>query len=189
MLKLATIAAASGLMLSTALAQTSPPATSSPTSPSATTNMNQTPPAGAQMTPAPATRADTVATSNQPISAQKPDQMLASKFKGTDVLGPDDQKVGDINDILFAKDGKVEAYVVSVGGFLGMGAKEIALPPGSFQVVAGKDNDPNDMKLKISMTKDELQSAANFEKYDPPRTTTGTGGTVSRPAGAGAPAR
>jgi sporulation protein YlmC with PRC-barrel domain len=179
MLKLATVMAASGLMLSTALAQSSPPAT----------NMNQTPPAGAQSTPAPGPRANTTATSGQAITAQKPDQMLASKFKGTDVLGPDDQKVGDVNDILFDKDGKIEAYIVSVGGFLGMGAKEIALPPNSFQLVAGKDNDPNEMKLKISMTKDQLQSAANFEKYNPPRTTTGSGAPATRPAGAPAPVR
>jgi len=50
------------------------------------------------------------------VTAQKPDQWLASKFKGTDVLGADNQKSGDVTDILFDKDGKIEAHVVSVGG-------------------------------------------------------------------------
>ena len=44
--------------------------------------------------------------------SQKPDQWLASNFKGTDVLGPDDKKIGDVTDILFDKNGKIEAYVV-----------------------------------------------------------------------------
>ena len=61
------------------------------------------------------------------VSTQKPDQWLASKFKGTDVLGSDNQKIGDVSDILFDKTGKIEAFVISVGGFLGVGSKEVAL--------------------------------------------------------------
>ena len=48
---------------------------------------------------------------------------MASKFKGTDVIGTDDQKIGDVSDILFDKSGKIEAYVVGVGGFLGIGVQ------------------------------------------------------------------
>ena len=57
------------------------------------------------------------------INSQRQDQYLASKFKGTDVIGTDDKKIGDVSDILFDKDGKIEAYVVGVGGFLGIGAE------------------------------------------------------------------
>jgi uncharacterized protein YrrD len=89
------------------------------------------------------------------------------------VLGADNQKVGDVTDLLFDKDGKVDAYIVSVGGFLGVGSKEVALAPSAFQVVPG-DNKSSD-KLKISMTKDQLQQAANFEPYNSTRTTTGAG--------------
>ena len=38
-------------------------------------------------------------------------------------MGADNKKIGDVSDILFDKNGKIEAYVVSVGGFLGMGAQ------------------------------------------------------------------
>ncbi len=103
------------------------------------------------------------------VTTQKPDQWLASKFKGTDVLGSDNQKIGDVTDILFDKSGKIEAYVVSVGGFLGIGAKDVALPPSAFQVVKGQNNEAD--KLKVAMNKDDLKSAANFEPYNPPRTT------------------
>jgi len=106
------------LMVSGALAQ-------SPSSPS-----SSSPPAAAQSQPA-AGKADFVA-------SQKPDQWLASKFKGTNVVGTDNQSIGAVSDILFDKTGKIEAFVVSVGGFLGVGSKEVALAPSSFDVIAGQ---------------------------------------------------
>ena len=118
------------------------------------------------------------------ISAQKPDQWLGTKFKGTDVLGSDNQKIGDVSDILFDKSGKIEAYVVSVGGFLGIGSKDVALAPAAFQVVPGDPNSATNKspKLKTSMTKDQLKEAANFEPYKEPRATTGSTG-APRPSG------
>lgn len=113
------------------------------------------------------------ASADRVISSQSPDQYLASKFKGTDVLGQDNKKIGDVSDILFDKDGKIEAYIVSVGGFLGMGAKDVALAPSAFEVVPG--NDKSSDKLKLSMTQDELKQAQNFEPYKAPQTTTGSG--------------
>jgi uncharacterized protein YrrD len=116
--------------------------------------------------------------SAQFINTQKPDQWLASKFKGTDVGGADNEKIGDVSGIMFDKAGKIEAFIVSVGGFLGMGAKDVALAPAAFQVVAGDKSKNESDKLKLaSMTKDQLKQAANFEPYNPPRTTTGMGGS------------
>ena len=167
-------AAIGALMVSGALAQ-------SPTSPPKDT---ATPPPAAQSEPAkPSTPAAQPVADSKPAAAsdkaafvgsQKPDQWLATKFKGTDVLGADDQKIGDVSDILFDKSGKIDAFVVSVGGFLGMGAKEVALAPSAFNVVAGSNGSAD--KLKIAMTKDELKAAQNFARYEPPRpaATTGT---------------
>ena len=126
------------------------------------------------------------------VSSQKPDQWLASKFKGTDVLGSDNQKIGDVSDILFDKTGKVEAFVISVGGFLGVGSKEVALAPSSFDVVPGTNGAAD--KLKLSATKDQLKDAQNFARYEPARSaTTGTGsssgmGVGMRPSGGTTPA-
>jgi hypothetical protein len=159
--KLLISTAVSGLMLSSALAQSS-------MSPASDAGMKSGSASGAAV-----------------ISAQKADEWLASKFKGTDVLGPDNQKVGDVSDVLFSKDGKIDAYIVSVGGFLGVGSKDVALAPSAFQVVPGDDK--NSDKLKISMTKDQLKEASNFEYSNSSRTTTGAGSASSGP-GAMAPA-
>ena len=118
------------------------------------------------------------------INSQRQDQYLASKFKGTDVIGADDKKIGDVSDILFDKGGKVEAYVVGVGGFLGIGSKEVALAPTAFQVVPGDKSKNESDKLRLSMTKEQLKEAANFEPYKEPRQTTGMGATT-RPLGSG----
>jgi sporulation protein YlmC with PRC-barrel domain len=118
----------------------------------------------------PATPAASAA-KGQVITEQKSDQLLASKFKGTDVMGSNNEKIGDVNDILFDKDGKILAYVVGVGGFLGIGSKDVALSPTSFQVMPA--NDKESMKLKLSMTKDELKTAADFKPYKEATSTTG----------------
>jgi sporulation protein YlmC with PRC-barrel domain len=128
------------------------------------------------------------------VNSQRQDQYLASKFKGTDVIGTDDKKIGDVSDILFNKDGKIEAYVVGVGGFLGIGSKDVALAPTAFQVVSGDKSKNESDKLRLSMTKDQLKEAANFEPYKEPRQTTGMGATTrplgspASPAGPGTPA-
>ena len=72
------------------------------------------------------------------------------------MVGTDDKKIGDVSDVLFDKDKKILAYIVGVGGFLGIGAKDVAIDPASFQAVPGKD--ATDFKLRLSMTKDELKS-------------------------------
>ena len=131
------------------------------------------------------TRASPSASSAKFVNSQRQDQYLASKFKGTDVIGTDDKKIGDVSDILFDKDGKIEAYVVGVGGFLGIGSKDVALAPAAFQVVPGDKSKNESDKLRLSMTKDQLKEAANFEPYKEPRATTGMGAatTTTRPLG------
>lgn len=175
--------AVSALMLSGAFAQTTP---SSP-APS-------TPPAAAQDDQSKPAATDTQSAGDQAkngkpqmVAEQKPDQFLASKFEGTDVMGDDDKKIGDVSDVLFDKEGKIEAYVISIGGFLGVGAKAIALAPSSFEVIAGDQSKGEADKLKLSMNKDQLTQAQDFKPYQPPRaTTTGTGGGMGgSPLGGG----
>ena len=109
---------------------------------------------------------------NRLIAAQMADEWLASKFKGTDVIGLDGTKIGSVDDLLFDRSGTIKAIVVGVGGFLGIGAKDVALGFKEFQVVAGKDGNAD--QLKLGMTKEELTAAAEFKPYEPPRPTVST---------------
>ena len=195
--------ALSALALSGAMAQsnpststtpsTPPAATSSPAGSNSSTDMNKSSTSGASSTTTPSSSASSsgMTTSGAKfVSTQSPDQWLASKFKGTDVVGSDDKKIGDVSDMLFNKEGKIEAFIISVGGFLGVGSKDVALAPTAFEVVKGKEGSSD--KLKLAMSKDELKQAQNFEPYHSPATTTGAGsakpgsmgGSATRPAGA-----
>ena len=66
--------------------------------------------------------------STQFLTEQDKNQFRASKFVGLAIYGQDDQRIGDINEILIDSTGSAKAVVVGVGGFLGIGEKNVALP-------------------------------------------------------------
>lgn len=51
----------------------------------------------------------------------------ASKLMGLDVYNDNNEKLGDVNEIILDKSGKVAAVVIGVGGFLGMGEHDVAV--------------------------------------------------------------
>jgi hypothetical protein len=173
-------AAVSALMVSGALAQANPPASSAP--------------AKADAAPIDSTKF---------IPAQSADQWVFSKFKGTDVLGPDNAHIGAVNDMLFDKNGQILGMIVGVGGFLGIGEKNVAIDMSAFQVVPGdsgttgaggnamtsnRSNDPTHVKLKVSWTKDQLKNAPDFQYYKPASRTSAAPSGASPTTGMGRPA-
>src|SRR3954454_6645590 len=90
-----------------------------------------TAPALAQTSPAPTSPPASNAPSGmsgQFITQQSPSQWRASKLVGVDVHGTDNAKIGDIREVLVTRDGATEAVVIGVGGFLGIGEKDVAVP-------------------------------------------------------------
>ena len=93
---------------------------------------------GAGQAPAPAgqpaqTQPEQAAPSGgQFIDKQSIDEWRAPKLVGVDVYGADNKPIGKIKDILISHDGSAKAVVIGVGGFLGIGAKDVAVP---FQLV------------------------------------------------------
>ena len=138
--------AAAALVAGSAVAQS--PAPNSPKAPPAQKAEPMPPAAGAQGT-------------RQFVTQQATDQWLATKFKGTDVIGSNNEKIGDVNDILFDRNGRIMAYVIGVGGFLGIGSKDVALAPAAFQLQPATDRD--ELKLKLTMTRDDLKNAPEFK--------------------------
>jgi sporulation protein YlmC with PRC-barrel domain len=59
----------------------------------------------------------------------------SSKMIGLNVYNEQNDKLGDINEIILDKDGKVLGYVVGVGGFLGMGEHDILVEPSKIKFV------------------------------------------------------
>lgn len=91
-------------------------------------------------------------------------QVLASNLIGKAVYsgqGENANKVGDVNDVLMSSDGKAQAVVIGVGGFLGIGEKDVAL---EFNRLNWTTEKGNDRRLSIAATKDELQNAPAFRR-------------------------
>ena len=57
------------------------------------------------------------------ITMQNPDQLVFSKFKGTNVLGPNDERIGDVSDMLFDKSGKIQGSWSAWAAFSASGRK------------------------------------------------------------------
>jgi sporulation protein YlmC with PRC-barrel domain len=89
-----------------------------------------------------------------------------TNFYKQNVYDPSDNKIGDIDDVLIDKAGNVSAMIVSVGGFLGMGEKDVAIP---FSDVHASEKN-NKWYLVLNTTKDALKTAPGFT-YDKTRTT------------------
>jgi sporulation protein YlmC with PRC-barrel domain len=62
------------------------------------------------------------------LTEQAENHISVNDFMGQAIYTADDQSIGDINDLLVEKDGGIVAAVVGVGGFLGIGEKNVAIP-------------------------------------------------------------
>ncbi|MFD9901112.1 PRC-barrel domain-containing protein [Mesorhizobium sp. NPDC059025] len=136
----------------------------------------------------PGTDANTVG-SIQP----KDGQVLATNFISQSVYESDKADaatVGKVNDLIFTPEGKIEAAVVGVGGFLGVGEKDVAVSPDQLQMATRSDGKT---WLVMKASKDQLNSAPAFDRNKlaegvaPGASDSGTtapagGGTASPPA-------
>lgn len=88
--------------------------------------------------------------------------LTAEELIGTNVYGPNDEFVGVIGDFALAEDGKmIDAVIVDVGGFLGIGAKEVAIGYDNLDFAVDANNN---RFLLINATKDQLEAQAEFNR-------------------------
>jgi sporulation protein YlmC with PRC-barrel domain len=105
----------------------------------------------------------------QPMSSGRTELMTSVPAKSVtvadwykqSVYDPSDNKIGEIMDVLVAPTGQTAALIVGVGGFLGAGEKDVAVP---FSAVKHTMKD-NKAYLTMDTTKDALKAAPGF-KYD-----------------------
>jgi sporulation protein YlmC with PRC-barrel domain len=107
-----------------------------------------------------------------PHSVQ-PNEIRASKMIGRAGYDVQNRKIGSVADVILNKDGKVDAVVVDVGSFLGMGGKNVA--------VATSELKTDNNRLTLDRSKEQLKEMAS---YDLANRNTGAG-TSSSPAQGG----
>ena len=67
------------------------------------------------------------------VTRQEKTQWRAPKLVGVGVYGPDDKQIGKIDDLLMDRNGAAQTVVIGVGGFLGFGKKDVAVPFSAMQ--------------------------------------------------------
>ncbi|HVW55598.1 MAG TPA: PRC-barrel domain-containing protein [Rhizobiaceae bacterium] len=85
----------------------------------------------------------------------------ANDLIGTKVYGANNADLGSISDVVLDKQGKIDAIVVDVGGFLGMGTKRVAIGMTNLQFLADKNGRKY---LYTPLTKDQLQKQPTYDK-------------------------
>jgi sporulation protein YlmC with PRC-barrel domain len=93
--------------------------------------------------------------SNILAERMQPGEIRASKLIGSDVYGLDNRRIGDISDLVVDPGGRIAAAVLSVGGFLGIGEKHVAVKMGELK--RGVDD-----RLTVNMTKEQLAAAPPY---------------------------
>jgi len=113
----------------------------------------QTPPAGSSAPPA-----ATAPSSNRPVTQQAPNTVRARTLIGLDIKNNQDETIGEIDDVVVDAEGRIQQVVVSVGGFLGVGARSVAISWADLRFDAQRE------VAVVNMTKDQLSQQPEFQR-------------------------
>jgi len=192
MKKTLTLIATAALMGSTAFAPlaiaqdaTQPaPGTTAPASPNAApaTPVMPTTPGATD------TSANAGAASGSYLTEQAANQISANDFIGNSVYTSADESIGNVTNLILEENGGIVAAVIGVGGFLGIGEKEVALPMDKITMTRDA-NKNNEIRLTTTETAEALQAAPEFKtladkQAETDRTTTSSTGTMPAAGGA-----
>lgn len=148
---LAGIAAGTLALGGIATAQTTPPS-----------GNTTTPPAVTMPQPAVRTPADQTTGATTPGIAATGSGLTMERGRaliGTDLLGADDRKSGEVDNLLADSSGQIRAAVVEWGGFLGLGQKKAVVPIENIRMGA-TDSD----RARLTMTREQLEQLPAYDK-------------------------
>ena len=81
--------------------------------------------------------------------------MTAEELEGAELYGSNDERIGEISQLVIAESGKIQDVVVDIGGFLGIGEKSVALP---MQDLTFRSSDVGDVRAYVNATQEELEN-------------------------------
>jgi sporulation protein YlmC with PRC-barrel domain len=111
--------------------------------------------------------------------------MSANDYIGKTVYDQAGNNIGEVNDLIVSGDGNIEAVILGVGGFLGIGEKDVAVNTDAVQMVQDGDT----QRLIVQATKETLESAPTYDRSNRRYATdTGAGTTTDTTGSTTAPA-
>ena len=118
------------------------------------------PGAAAPATPATPGAATTPAAGGAYLTEQGSSQISANDYIGSAVYTSTDESIGSVTNLILEENGGIVAAVVGVGGFLGIGAKDVAVPMDKLTVT--RDTQSGTIRLTTTETADSLKAAPEF---------------------------
>jgi len=105
-------------------------------------------------------RSTTGTTGAQPqfLTTLPQNALLVSNIHEQNIYDPQENKIGEVKDLVVDRSGKISAAIISVGGFLGIGKKDVAV---AFSDIKATERN-NKWWLTVNATKDELKNATGF---------------------------
>ncbi|MBU4529222.1 MAG: PRC-barrel domain-containing protein [Hoeflea sp.] len=85
----------------------------------------------------------------------------ADDLTGRTVYGANDENIGEVGDVLISADNQIEGFVINVGGFLGMGEKEVAVSPENLDIRADADGG---LIVFTPFTKEQLEAQPEYSE-------------------------
>ncbi len=98
--------------------------------------------------------------SGQFLSEQKTDDMLASSIIDRPAVNSQDETIGDVNDLVTDRSGKIVAALIGVGGFLGIGEKDVAV---RFEDLKLNRDENDNVKVTLNISKEALAQAPDYK--------------------------
>jgi hypothetical protein len=102
---------------------------------------------------------EVVANIDGQITMQDDGTFLANNLIGATVYSPSEENIGDVNDLIISTSGTVDGVVLGVGGFIGLGEKDVAIAMDELDVQTDSDGY---VALVLDATQEELEAAEAF---------------------------
>lgn len=103
-------------------------------------------------------------------------------LEGKAVYGAENESIGEINDVLVSQNGSINAVIIGVGGFLGIGEKNVAVDMSALELGPGADQQQADAASASASSETTTSTAAGTSTSAPAATTPAPGGTTVPPA-------
>ena len=96
------------------------------------------------------------------LNEQKSDDLLASTLIGQSVYNSQDENIGEVNDLVTDRSGKIIAALIGVGGFLGIGEKDVAVRFEDLKLARAGNN----VVVGLNLNKETLASTPDYKTLD-----------------------
>ena len=105
-------------------------------------------------------KSDSLTPSDSASDAVAP-ALLASSLLGQTIYALDGKRIGTLSDVVMTEDLDSFLAIVGIGGFLGFGARDVAIPKDR---IAVSKNEEGELRLTIASTREQLQQAPVFDR-------------------------